>query len=311
VSVPSVPAVTFALQAQLTDAAAWSTLARDAEQAGFEAFVVADHPGTTASPFVALAAAAASTSTIAVGTYVCNAGVRDPVQLAVDAATLDVVSGGRLQLGLGAGHTPAEWAASGTPYPSPADRITRLIEATGIIRSLLAGETVTFDGARITTENAVLTAPLPSRAIPLLLGGSNRRLLEFAGAEADIVGLAGMGRTLADGHSHEARWTTAAIDASIDTIRAAARARTSGPRVDVLVQHVEVTDDPETAASRVAHQVPGLEPADVLGCPFVLIGNEDALVEELQSHHERWGIDRFTVRTGAFEVVSRLIPRLM
>ncbi|MGH8978977.1 MAG: TIGR03621 family F420-dependent LLM class oxidoreductase [Acidimicrobiia bacterium] len=304
------PAISFALQAQLTDGASWASLARNAEQAGFEAFVVPDHPGTTASPFVALAAAAAATSSIAVGTYVCNTGVRDPVQLAVDAATLDLVSGGRVQLGLGAGHTPAEWAANGTPYPSSADRITRLIEVTGVIERLLAGETVTFDGTQVTTADAVLTTPRPTRAIPLLLGGSNRRLLEFAGTVADIVGIAGLGRTLADGHSHQVRWTAAAVDASINTIRAAAEGRSSRPRIDALVQHVEVTDDARAAAERVAEQVPDLEPDDVLSCPFVLIGRESALVEELQSHHDRWGIDRFTVRADAFDVVARLVARL-
>ena len=111
--------ITFALQAGLRDAVTWATLARKAEKARFEAFLVADHPGVTASPFVALATAAAATSKITLGTYVVNAGVRDPLQIATDVATLDVVSGGRAQLGIGAGHTPAEWTMTGAPYPSP------------------------------------------------------------------------------------------------------------------------------------------------------------------------------------------------
>jgi len=103
----------FALQAQPTDAADWLDLARRAEAAGFDTLLAADHPGSCAAPFVALAAAAAVTTTIRLGSYVANAAVREPILLAADVATLDVVSGGRALLGLGAGHTPAEWDAIG------------------------------------------------------------------------------------------------------------------------------------------------------------------------------------------------------
>ncbi|MCM0677447.1 LLM class flavin-dependent oxidoreductase, partial [Micromonospora phytophila] len=99
--------VTFSLQATPSDAASWLDLARRAEAAGFDALLAADHPGAVTSPFVALAAAGAVTTTLNLGSYVSNAGVREPILLATDVATLDVVSGGRARLGLGAGHTPA------------------------------------------------------------------------------------------------------------------------------------------------------------------------------------------------------------
>ncbi|WP_238454015.1 LLM class flavin-dependent oxidoreductase [Micromonospora sp. ATA51] len=110
----------FSVQARPADAASWLDLARRLEAAGFDALLAADHPGHGASPFVSLAAAAAVTSTLGLGSYVSNAGVREPILLATDVATLDMVSGGRARLGLGAGHTPAEWrpsAASGPTSP--------------------------------------------------------------------------------------------------------------------------------------------------------------------------------------------------
>ena len=113
------PTISFALQAGLTEVVEWSTLARNAEKAGFEAFLVADHPGVTASPFVALATAAAATSRIVLGTYVANLGVRDPLQLASDVATLDVVSRGRARFGVGAGPTPPEGEINRGREPPP------------------------------------------------------------------------------------------------------------------------------------------------------------------------------------------------
>lgn len=112
--------VSFSVQASPTDARSWLRLAQRCEAAGFDALLTADHPGSDASPFVALAAAAAVTSSIGLGSYVSNAAVREPIVLATDVATLDVVSDGRARLGLGAGHTPAEWHAIGRERPMSA-----------------------------------------------------------------------------------------------------------------------------------------------------------------------------------------------
>jgi probable F420-dependent oxidoreductase len=302
--------ITFALQAGLADPATWATLARKAEKARFEAFVVADHPGAAASPFVALAAASVATSRIHLGTYVVNAGVRDPLHIASDAATLDVLSTGRVQLGIGAGHSPAEWAMSGRPYPTPRARVARLRESAHVIRRLLDGDEVTFSGDELTVAGARLDAPRPRRRVPLLVGGGNRSLLRDAGAHADIVSVGGLGRTLEDGNRHEVRWRADEIDATIATIAEGARDRENPPRIDALVQHVEETPDAAAAAARLAAAVPGLEPDDALACPFVLIGTEAGLARELRAHRERWGISRFTVRADAFDTAARLIKWL-
>ncbi|MCI0384333.1 LLM class flavin-dependent oxidoreductase [Streptomyces sp. CNQ085] len=115
----------FSVQAVPNDMNSWITLARHCETAGFDALLVPDHPGAAASPFVALAAAAPVTERIGLGPCVANAGVREPLLLASDIATLDVVSGGRARMALGAGHTPAEWAMVGSRRPDVAGRVRR------------------------------------------------------------------------------------------------------------------------------------------------------------------------------------------
>lgn len=145
----------FALQAPVPATEAGS-LAAEAERLGFARFLVPDHPGRTSDPFVALAAAASSTSTIGLGTYVLNAGIREPWQVATAAATLDQISGGRLYLGLGAGHTPSEWRFLGVQRPDGSSRVGRLEEFVEILGALLAGDSVTFHGQHFRLDGAQL-----------------------------------------------------------------------------------------------------------------------------------------------------------
>ena len=292
-----------------SDAKAWQELARKVESLGFDALYVADHPGVTASPFAALASAAAVTSTLKLGTYVCNAGVRDPVALAGDAATVDVLSNGRFILGVGAGHTPVEWTMHRRDYPSAQARVARLEEMVDVVTRLLAGEVVTFDGEYVATDEAFLLAPRPVQStIPLLIGGNGTQLLRLAASHADIVGLTGLGRTLEDGHHHTADWSVGSIDNRVGLVRECIRDRDAV--LDALVQHVEITDDRASAAERVARAVRGLTRADVLAAPYALIGTVDQLVDELQEHRVRWGFTSYVIRADAVDSVASILDRL-
>ena len=274
---------------------AWPDLAWRVEALGFQTLYAADHPGETASPFVALAAAAAVTSTLRVGTYVCNVGVRDPVHLAADAATVDQLSAGRLTLGLGAGHTPAEWEMLGRKFPSAADRVTRLEAVVERVGALLADATF---------------APCPvQQPLPLLIGGNGRRVLRLAGARADVVGLSGLGRTLEDGHRHAVEWSDDAIAERIAIVRDSAAGR---PVVlDALVQHLEITDDAVAAAERIAGLVPGLDPAVARSSPFMLLGTVDEIVAEVHAHRDRWGITSYVVRDTAMNDAAQVVAALV
>ncbi|MEO7572644.1 MAG: TIGR03621 family F420-dependent LLM class oxidoreductase [Acidimicrobiales bacterium] len=306
--------ITFALQAQPTSTAHWADVARSAEAAGFEALCTPDHPGSTASPFVALAAAAAVTETIHLGTAVVNAGLREPMDLASDVATLDVLSGGRALLGIGAGHTPAEWSAVGRSYPAPSARIDRLAEMLATVPRLVGGETVTFEGEHVRLHDASL-AVNAGRRVPLLVGGGHPRLLRIGAERADIVEITGSGRTLADGLFHEARWSPADVDRVTGIVSEAATQAGTSPVVSALVQYVKIIDDPEAALGRYLDRAAGDVPpealpsfADAHASPYTLVGTITDIVAKLAAIRERWGITRYTVRS--LDPVAELIDAL-
>jgi len=294
---------TFALQVSPENATEWLDTARRAEAAGFTTFYVSDHPGYGPSPFVALAAAAAVTSTIKLGSYVVNAGVREPLLLAADVATLDLISGGRAVLGLGAGHTPAEWAAVGKVRPDVAGRVDRFIAVAEATARLLAGEEVTVDVPGLTMLKAKLDGPdRVQEKVPLLFGGGNTRLLRWAAENADVVALSGLGRTLADGHRHEARWRVAEIDAQVELA--------GGKPIEALVQQVEVTDDAGAVYAAKAQEL-GVSESELRAVPYLLIGTEEEIVAAVREHGRRWGITRYAVRRNALDLLGPLLPELL
>jgi len=302
--------IELSVQASPTDQISWATLAQRCESVGCRALLVSDHPGSGPSPFVALAAAAAVTSTLRLGSYVINAGVHDPLLLARDVATLDVVSDGRAELGIGAGHTWAEWAMTGRIRPTPTGRIKRMISVTTVVRDLLTGHTVPAETAGGHAD-VQLTGPRPvQQPVPVLVGGGNPALLRWGGAHADAVGLSGLGRTLADGHAHTVLWSAAQLDTHVGLVRhGAAEAGVPTPPLEALVQHVELTDDRHQAARPFAAEA-DLAVHDVLAVPYVLIGTIPEIVEQLHTARDRWGITRWVVRVGALDVAEQILAAL-
>jgi probable F420-dependent oxidoreductase len=247
------------------------------------------------------------------GTGVLNGGVRDPFDIANDAATLDLVSAGRALLGIGAGHTPVEWTASGRAYPSATERIERLSVLIPLVQQLLAGDTVTYDGPHFRLVDARLE--LAPRAIPLLVGGNGEALVRVGAAHADIVEIGGLGRTLPDGHFHEPRWKAAQVNRVVAAFHDAVGVRKV--RLGTLVQFVAVTDRAEAAAEKMLaslaeHLPPGALPAldDLLTAPFVLIGTVDEIIDRVLDARRRWGIVRYTIRTPAIDDIAHVIAAL-
>ncbi|CAN5901388.1 LLM class F420-dependent oxidoreductase [soil metagenome] len=298
----------MSVQASPRDRASWLALATKVERAGFDGLYVSDHPGSGPAPFVALAAAAAVTERIQLGTAVVNAGMWDPVALAGEVATLDVVSGGRAVLGVGAGHTPQEWTATGRPYPSPGARVDRMTELVQATRALLSGETVSHGGHHITLVDAALTDPRPVRdPVPLYIGGNGTRVLRFAARHADVIGVTGLARVLADGHRHEVDWSPSGLARIAEIIASAVPARGRRPQIEAFVQHVEITDDAPAAAERLLDLVPGASIDDLLTAPFVWIGSVEELREQIHSHRAGLGIDRYLVRAPAVADVRTIV----
>ena len=266
-----------------------------AEELGFDIVLAADHVGLGWSPMPTLAAIASVTERIRLGTLVLNNDMRNPVQLAWEVSTIDRISGGRFELGLGAGHTPSEYDATGIERAAPAERKRRLAESVEVIRDLLDGNAVEREGEHYRIDRARID-PSEQARLPILVGGNGAALLTHAGRYADIVGLQGLGRTREDGQSHEVKWSTQHLDEQIEQVRVGAGVRFDDIEFNAMVQVVQITDDREATLAKVVDRVDGLTMADAMATPYLLIGTVDEIVLHLMTCNERWGINYFAVR---------------
>lgn len=283
--------------------------AQQAEGAGFSVVSVADHlVDGLYDPFGALAMVSAATSTVRLGTLVLNNDLRNPGIVARQALTLDALCGGRLELGLGAGHGWPEYEAIGLTFDAAAVRVARLRESVAALDGLLRGDTVSIDGKHVTMrEHQSFPAPVQTPRMPLLVGGHARSMLRLAAATCDIVGLTGSGKTMDDGLHHEASgFAPAVVDERIALIREAGR----DPEINVLVQWVMVTDDPVRAAESVVKRAPYLSVEQVLGSPYVWIGTVESICDDLQRHRERWGMSYFTVFDHSLAAAAPIVDAL-
>ena len=273
------------------------SVAKRAEAAGFDVFLLPDHVGGGLAPMPALAAVAAATASIRLGTFVLNADMRNPVQLAWEATTLDRLSHGRFELGLGAGHTPHEYEATGIELKGPHERKVALAERVEIIRGLLDGETVTSPGVHHRLLHASVPRAVQDR-LPILVGGNGTALLKHAGAHADIIGLQGLGKTHPDGHQHSVKWEVAHLDQQVEQVCAGAGDRLGHIELNALVQLVEVTDDAERSLAATAAAIgDGMTVEELAAIPYVLIGTVDEIAQEILRARDRWGITYFAVRS--------------
>lgn len=282
------------------------------DDAGFDMVVTADHLGGCMSPLLALATAAEVSARLRLGIMVLNNDLHHPSLLARDAATLDLLSDGRLEIGLGAGHAQPEYERAGLAFDPARVRVDRLEEAVIVLRQLLDGRTVTFSGEhfRLVEE---LCDPLPAQAhVPLLVGGAGRRVHRVAARYADAVGFTGLGRTLAGGQRRELSGFRAdRVDEDVAAIRAAAAGRSIPLEMQVLVQGVVVTDDAHATADEIARtHLPSLSAEDVLATPYMMVGSKASLVDRLLEQRERWGFSHYTVRRAALGQLEPVIAAL-
>jgi probable F420-dependent oxidoreductase len=308
------PDITVSVQAQPKDLDSWLALARRLESSGFHALLLADHPGSSASPWPALGAAAAVTGTLRLGTYVSQCGVREPMHVAVDAATLDLLAPGRVILGLGAGHTPSEWQDLGRDRPSPGDRARRLAEFADVVAQLLRGETVTHAGPYLTMNGSRLEGVPADGRVGLLVGGGHPEVLRAGVRHAGIVALGGLGRTLPDGHQHEAKVSAGHVRRSLGVISDEAQRVGRTPVIEALVHAVQATGDRATGDRATAleeiGQDFGVSPADVAGSPFVLAGTPEEMAAQLRAQAKEFGITSYAVREPAVPDLERVLPLL-
>jgi probable F420-dependent oxidoreductase len=296
------------LQLSSADAVGVVGLAQRAEAVGFDVVHTYDHVGPdTIPPLTPLAAIAVATGRIRLCPLVINNDFHDPVLLARDVLAIDHLSGGRMELGVGAGHSFTEYEAIGAAFDPAPVRKARLAESVELLRRLFDGGAVTHAGEHYRVDGVELGGAAQAR-LPILVGVNGRAALAHAVEHADVVGLTMLGRTLEDGQRHETRWEADRLDATIAHVRNAARAAGTDPEVQVLVQQVVVTDDRDSVTAEMVRRGVAPTPQDALATPFLAIGTHTEIAAHLHECRERWGISYFSVRDlDAFAPVIDLV----
>lgn len=292
-------------------AAEWADKARKVERLGYSVLLVPDHLTELLAPFPALTAAAAATTRLRIGTAVLNNDLRHPVLTAREAATLDVLSDGRLELGIGGGHMQSEYAQAGLAFEPGTTRVERLAEALVIIKELFEGKPVSFSGRHYRISgHTIHPRPVQRPRPPVFVGGNAPRLLAVAAREADIVGLTGIAFRRGGSEPDVSDFRAAAVDERVRLLREAAGARFERLELNALVQRVIVTDDRRKAAQELTARWPSLTADDLLASPYVLIGTIDQMVDDLRARRDRWGISYVMTHEPFIDALAPVVARL-
>jgi probable F420-dependent oxidoreductase len=283
----------------------WRETVQRVEALGYSTLTIADHFPERLAVVPALMAAADATERLRVASWVFCNDFRHPVVLYKEAATIDMLSDGRFDLGIGAGWLKSEYDMAGIPFDAPGVRVSRMFEAVRVIKGLAADGPFDFDGEHYRISG-MEGAPKPSQRPlpPLSIGGGGKRVLSFAAREADIVSITARARP--EGGLEGTDITMAATKRKVDWVREAAGDR--HPELNALIYTFEVTDDREEAASRHAAGMPGLTPDEVIDSPHVLIGTVEQMAEDLRRRRRELGISYFVLNTNVREDTERFAP---
>jgi probable F420-dependent oxidoreductase len=289
----------------------WRAIAHKVEDLGYSTLSVSDHLWTGLAPLTSLMAAAEATTKLRVGSTVFGNDFRHPVVLAREAATIDLLSDGRLEFGIGTGWYIGDYESTGIPLDPPGVRVSRFEEAVHVIKALFGNEPVNFTGNhyKITNLNAS-PKPIQQPHPPMLIGGGSRRMLSIAAREANIVSV----------NSHSTRdgglaWSTYAADATLQRVKWVQE--TAGDRfqeleLNLLMMGFMITNKPrEFAENRIKEWQ--IDPSQLsaemlLESPYFLIGSANEIIEKLQMIRERYGFSYFTI--GGEESIDSFAPIL-
>lgn len=311
----------FALQAfNPKSPAAWREMVRKTEDLGYSAYHLADHffgPGSaqesTGHPpqligaVPAIAMALEMTNSIKVGCRVFCMDYREPIVLAKEAATMDYLSDGRLELGLGAGWIQAEYEAVNIPFLDIQQRLDKFEEVVTAVKTFMTGDELSIDGEYIKWQgfSGIPARPTPP---PIMIGGGSKRVLTIAGREADIVSLNFNNRAGTLGPDGMMSGMAAQTAKKIAWVKNGAGDRFNDIELEIGAYLTVVTDHQQATASAIADPF-GLPVADLLAGPHNLIGSVDYICEELQRRRETYGISYITVLDdGENNMVEQFAP---
>jgi len=292
------------------DRAEWVELARKVEDRGYSTLFLPDHFTDQFAPGVALMAAADATEILRIGALVWCNDYRHPVMLAKEAATLDVLSDGRLELGIGAGWMTSDYQEAGLPYDRAGVRIDRMIEAIEIIKGLFGDEPVSYNGEHYQVTNLVGTPkPVQQPHPPIMIGAGGKRMLHTAGAMADIVGVHLNLSPGVIGNEVAADAIDNHFDQKIEWLKAGAGDRFDDIELQLRTFIVAVTDDRQGVAEAMAGAL-GLTPEQGLNSPMALVGSVKEIADTLRARRDRWGMSYIVVSGDEFEAFAPVVAEL-
>src|SRR5438445_2638232 len=288
----------------------WVAKARKAEDLGFSTLFMPDHFGDQLAPVPALMAAADATTTLRIASLVFDNDFRHPLVLAKEGATLDLLSDGRLEFGLGAGWMRTDYEESGIPFDEPAVRVDRLEEALAIVKGLWADKPFSFEGKHYTiTEHDGLPKPVQKPHPPILVGGGAKRVLSIAGREADIVSINFNLRPGVVSGDLGPDGTAERVEQKIGWVRDAAGDRFDDIELGVTIFFPVITDDRKATAEALAGGFK-LTPEQALEIPFALVGTVDEIVDDLVARRERFGLSYIAISGGGFRALAPVVEKL-
>jgi probable F420-dependent oxidoreductase len=303
----------FGVQLSRADTGAeWGELARKAEDLGYSTLFVPDHFGDQLSPAAALMAAANATTELRVGPLVLDHDYRHPVITAKEAASIDRLSGGRLELGIGAGWMSSDYEQSGIPMDPPGVRIDRLEEALDVLEGLFGPGPFSYQGKHYQISG-LDGFPKPVQqpdGPPVLIGGGGQRLLTLAARRADIVGVNPAIRSGRTDPAAARDGAAAVTDQKLEWVRDAAAERYDDIEINMLVFACVVTDDRASVIEAMAPLF-GVAPEVVGDHPHAWVGTVDQICDDLAARRERWDASYLVVQgPEAMNAVAPIVARL-
>lgn len=288
----------------------WIDTVKKVEDLGYATLVMPDHFGEQLAPVPALATAAAVTTDLRIGTLVFANDFRHPAVLAKETATLDLLSDGRLEVGLGAGWMNEDYAGPGFQHDSAGVRIDRMIEAIQVVRGLWGEGAYDFDGDHYKiTDYTGLPKPVQVGGPPLVIGGGGKRVLSTAARYADIVGVNPNVGEGSFGPEAMKSMSAEATEEKIGWVKAAAGDRMDDIEISILKFVVMVTDDQAATAAMVGKGM-GMDAETVLASPHTMVGSVDQIADELVEQRERWLGSYVTVQADAIDAFAPVVAKL-
>ena len=279
------------------------------EDLGYSTLTMPDHFTDQLAPVPALTAAAAVTTTLRLGALVYDNDYKHPLVLAKELATQDVLSGGRVEIGLGAGWMESDYRAAGMPYDRAGVRIDRFVEGIAVIKGALGPGPFTYAGQHYTiTDYDGLPKPVQSPP-PLLIGGGGDRVLRIAAREADIVGINGNMKAGVIGPDAVASMTHETVAAKVALVAETAAAAGREVELNIRAFLVAVTDDAAGATSGIARAI-GVDDAMVEASPFALVGSTGAIIETLRRRREELGFSYVIVGGADIDAFAPVVGAL-